>query len=84
MPLPTLVNLHARLQKSPPRRQTAPSAGRNISDPLTLSEILAIKERLAEYITGVVDAYLGEKTPLSRMGQFPVGRVSKVRRPRAA
>jgi hypothetical protein len=28
-------------------------------DSLTLSEILAIKERLAEYITGVVDAYLG-------------------------
>jgi hypothetical protein len=32
-------------------------------DSLTLSEILAIKERLAEYITGVVDAYLGEKNP---------------------
>ena len=29
--------------------------------PLTLSEILAIKEWLAEYITDVVDAYLGEK-----------------------
>jgi hypothetical protein len=27
----------------------------------TLSEILAIKEWLAEYITDVVDAYLGEK-----------------------
>jgi hypothetical protein len=32
-------------------------------NPLTLSEILAIKERLAEYITGVVDAYLAEKNP---------------------
>jgi hypothetical protein len=29
--------------------------------PLTLSEILAIKEWLAEYITDVVDAYLGKK-----------------------
>jgi hypothetical protein len=29
--------------------------------PLTLSEILAIKEWLAEHITDVVEAYLGEK-----------------------
>jgi len=34
-----------------------------------LSEILAIKERLAEYITGVVDAYLREKIPESTVGR---------------
>jgi hypothetical protein len=30
------------------------------SGPSTLAEILAIKERRSEYLTGVVDAYLGE------------------------
>ena len=60
MPLPTPID---------PRVTEIISSTANCSvswaqhpDSLTLSEILAIKERLAEYITGVVDAYRGEKT----------------------
>jgi hypothetical protein len=63
MPLPTPVDLHARVTEIICSTANCPVSWAQHPDPLTLSEILAIKERLAEYITGVVDAYLGEKNP---------------------
>jgi hypothetical protein len=63
MPLPTPVDLHARVTEIICSTANCPVSWAQHPDPLTLSEILAIKERLAEYITGVVDAYLGEKKP---------------------
>jgi hypothetical protein len=63
MPLPTPVDLHARVTEIISSTVNCPVSWAQHPDSLTLSEILAIKERLAEYITGVVDAYLGEKNP---------------------
>jgi len=63
MPLPTPVDLHARVTEIISSMANCPVSWAQHPNPLTLSEILAIKERLAEYITGVVDAYLGEKNP---------------------
>ena len=63
MPLPTPIDLHARVAEIISSTANCPVSWAQHPDPLTLSEILAIKERLAEYITGVVDAYLGEKNP---------------------
>jgi hypothetical protein len=63
MPLPTPVDLHARVTEIISSTANCPVSWAQHPDPLTLSEILAIKERLAEYIIGVVDAYLGEKNP---------------------
>jgi hypothetical protein len=62
MPLPTPVDLHARVTEII-STVNCPVSWAQHPDPLTLSELLAIKQRLAEYITGVVDAYLGEKNP---------------------
>ena len=59
MPLPTPVNLLARVTEIISSTANCPVSWAQHLDPLTLSEILA-KQRLAEYITGVVDAYLGE------------------------
>jgi hypothetical protein len=63
MPLPTPVDLHAQVTEIISSTASCPVSWAQHPDPLTLSEILAIKERLAEYITGVVEAYLGEKNP---------------------
>ena len=63
MPLPTPVDLRVRVTEIICSAANCPVSWAQHPDPLTLSEILAIKERLAEYITGVVDAYLGEKNP---------------------
>ena len=63
MPLATPVDLHERVTEIICSTANCPVSWAEHPDPLTLSEILAIKERLAEYITGVVDAYLGEKKP---------------------
>jgi len=63
MPLPTPVDLHARVTEIISSTANCAVSWAQHPDPLTLSEILAIKERLAEYITGVVDVYLGEKKP---------------------
>jgi hypothetical protein len=63
MPLPTPVDLHARVTEIISSTANCPVSWAQHPDSLTLSEILAIKERLSEYITGVVDAYLGEKKP---------------------
>jgi len=62
MPLPTPIDLHARVTEIISSTANCPASWAQHPDPLTLSEILAIKERLAEYITGVVDAYRREKT----------------------
>jgi hypothetical protein len=62
MPLPTPVNLLARVTEIISATANCPVSWAQHPDPLTLSEILAIKQRIAEYITGVVDAYLGKKT----------------------
>ena len=62
MPLPTPVNLLARVTEIISSTANCPVSWAQHPDPLTLSEIFAIKERLVEYITGVIDAYLGEKT----------------------
>jgi len=67
MPLPTPIDLHARLTEIISSTANCAASWAKPPDPLTLSEILAIKERLAEYITGLVDAYRGEKT-LSHIG----------------
>ena len=63
MPLPTPVNLHARATEIISSTANCPVSWAQHSRPLTLSEILAIKERLVEYITGVVDPYLRENNP---------------------
>ena len=63
MPLPTPADLHARVTEIISATANCPVSWAQHPDPLALSEILAIKERLAEYITGVVEAYLGEKNP---------------------
>jgi len=62
MPLPTPIDLHARVTEIISSTTNCPASWAQHPDPLTLAEILAIKERLAEYITGLVDAYRGEKT----------------------
>ena len=62
MPLPTPIDLHAQLTEIISSTANSPASWAQHPDPLTLSEILAIKERLAEYIIGLVDAYRGEKT----------------------
>jgi len=63
MPLPTPIDLHAPVTEIISSTANCPVSWAQHPDPLALSEILAIKERLAEYITGVVDAYLGERNP---------------------
>ena len=63
MPLPTPVDLHARVTDIISSTANCPVSWAQHPDPLTVSEILLIKERLADYITGVVDAYLAEKNP---------------------
>jgi hypothetical protein len=63
MPLPTPVDLLARITGILSSTANCPVSWAQHPDPLMLSEILAIKERLAEYITAVVDAYLREKNP---------------------
>jgi hypothetical protein len=68
MRLPTPLDLHARVTEIISSTATCPVSWAQHPDPLTLSEILAINERLAEYITGVIDAYLGKKKPLSHIG----------------
>jgi hypothetical protein len=63
MPLPTPVDLHNRVTEIISSTANCAASWAQHPGPLTLSEILAIKERLVEYITGAVDAYLGEKNP---------------------
>jgi hypothetical protein len=63
MPLPAPVDLLARVTEISSSTANCPVSWAQHLDPLTLSEILAIKQRLAEYIAAVVDAYLGEKDP---------------------
>ena len=69
MPLPTAVDLLARVTEIISSTANCPVIWAQHSDPLTLSEILAIKERLVEYSAGVVDTYLGDKNRPSRGGQ---------------
>jgi hypothetical protein len=59
MPLPTPVDLHARVTEIISSTANCTVSWAQHPHPLTLSEILAIKERLAEYITLVVDANQG-------------------------
>jgi len=63
MALPTPVDLHAQVTEIISSAANCPVSWAQHPDPLTLSEIVAIKERLTEYLTGVVDAYLSEKIP---------------------
>ena len=63
MPLPTPVELHVQVTDIISSTANCSVSWAQHSGPLTLTEILAIKQRLAEYLTGVVDAYLEEKNP---------------------
>jgi hypothetical protein len=63
MPLPTPVDLHAQTTDIISSTANCPVSWAQHPGPLTLPEILAIKERLVEYFTRVVDAYLRENNP---------------------
>lgn len=57
MPLPTPVDLYDQVTDIISSTANCPVSWGQHPDPLTLSEIIAIKERLAEYLVGVIDAY---------------------------
>jgi hypothetical protein len=61
MPLPTPRDLHVRVIEIISSTANCTPSWAQHPHPLTLSEIIAIKERLIEYITRVVDAYQREK-----------------------
>ena len=61
MPLPTPLDLYDQVTDIISSTANCPVSWAQHPDPLTLSEIIAIKERLTEYLAGVIDAYLREK-----------------------
>ena len=61
MPLPTPVDLYDQVADIISSTANCPVSWAQHPDPLTLFEIISIKERLAEYLAGVIDAYLREK-----------------------
>jgi hypothetical protein len=61
MPLPTPRDLHVRVIEIISSTANCTASWAQHPHPLTLSEILAIRERLVAYITSVVDAYQREK-----------------------
>jgi hypothetical protein len=63
MPLLSPVDLYGQVTDIISSAANCPVSWVQHPDPLTLSEIIAIKERLAEYLGGVIDAYLREKNP---------------------
>jgi hypothetical protein len=63
MPLLRPVDLYAQIADIISSTANCPVSWAQHPDPLTLSELIAIKERLAEYLGGVIDAYLREKNP---------------------
>jgi hypothetical protein len=62
MPLPTPRDLHVRVTEIISSTANCTASWAQHPDPLTLSEILAIKERITEHITSLVDAYQRERT----------------------
>jgi hypothetical protein len=61
MPLPTPRDLHVRVIEIISSTANCTASWDQHPDPLTLSEILAIKEQLVEYIASVVDAFQRER-----------------------
>ncbi len=61
MPLLRPVDLYAQVTDIISSTANCPVNWAQHPDPLTLFEIISIKERLAEYLAGVIDAYFREK-----------------------
>jgi hypothetical protein len=61
MPLPTPADLHARVTEIIATTANCTVSWAQHPHPLTLSELLTMKERLVEYFTAVVASDQGEK-----------------------